>query len=125
MQSARKGYTEQSDLEALLNYFSSPEADLVAPSYDNDLDWPLSSYFVSSSHNTYLTGNVSERTDAHAVQVRNCRPKPATSGRRSCDESHLLIRLVSVAIIQRFECGGVQNCKITLLSVPVVSAKLI
>ncbi|KAI9669023.1 MAG: hypothetical protein M1831_000615 [Alyxoria varia] len=61
VQSARKGYTEESDLEALLNYFSSPEADLVAPAYDNDLNWPLSSYFVSSSHNTYLTGNVSGR----------------------------------------------------------------
>lgn len=43
--------------QTLLSYFSSSHVDILAPPPDNDLSFPLSSYFISSSHNTYLSGN--------------------------------------------------------------------
>lgn len=48
------------DFNEFLSYMSSPasnaEATVVDPKY-RDLSHPMSNYFVSSSHNTYLTGN--------------------------------------------------------------------
>jgi len=44
-------------LETLLFYFSSSHADILAPPPNNDLSFPLSAYYISSSHNTYLSGN--------------------------------------------------------------------
>lgn len=65
------------DFTAFLNYMSSPDAAAVLARDDENLSWPLSSYFVSSSHNTYLSGNQlysDSTTDAYAnVLLRGCR----------------------------------------------------
>ncbi|KAK7753568.1 hypothetical protein SLS62_004426 [Diatrype stigma] len=67
------------DFGGFLQYMTSPAADILAPPdiTDSDLSWPLSSYYISSSHNTYLTGNqLSSESTADAyknVLLRGCR----------------------------------------------------
>lgn len=60
-----------------LHYMTSSAADALAPARDEDFSWPLNSYFISSSHNTYLTGNQlssDSSTDAYKnVLLRGCR----------------------------------------------------
>lgn len=48
---------DKDSFEQLLHYFSSPQASILGPIQNNDLSYPLSNYFISTSHNTYLTGN--------------------------------------------------------------------
>ena len=45
------------DFESFLGYFVSEDCNALAPPPTDDLSIPLSDYFISSSHNTYLTGN--------------------------------------------------------------------
>lgn len=46
------------DFHGFLRYVTSAAADIAAPPPVQDVDsYPLSSYFINSSHNTYLTGN--------------------------------------------------------------------
>lgn len=49
--------TESHGSEAALNFLASPESNIVAPAHEDDTSHPMSHYFISSSHNTYLTGN--------------------------------------------------------------------
>ena len=45
------------DLQKLLTWFTSEEGSAATKPAEPDLGHPLSNYFISSSHNTYLTGN--------------------------------------------------------------------
>ncbi|KAI1750252.1 PLC-like phosphodiesterase [Xylaria castorea] len=65
------------DFSGFLQYMTSSTADAQAPPSESDLSWPLSSYYICSSHNTYLTGNqLNSDSDADAyknVLLRGCR----------------------------------------------------
>lgn len=58
-------------------YVHSPEFTALKPPVPHDLSHPLPSYFISSSHNTYLSGNqLYSKCDAEAyknVLLRGCR----------------------------------------------------
>jgi hypothetical protein len=45
------------DESSFLSYMESSESSAMAESVPNDLTYPLSSYYISSSHNTYLSGH--------------------------------------------------------------------
>ncbi|KAF2009793.1 PLC-like phosphodiesterase [Aaosphaeria arxii CBS 175.79] len=59
------------------NYFLSGLANVMAAAPNLDESYPISNYFISSSHNTYLTGNqLSSNSSVEAyrnVLVRGCR----------------------------------------------------
>lgn len=66
------------DYGSFLQYLTSPAASVQAPPLpQNDLSWPLGSYFCSSSHNTYLTGDQlasdSSTEPYKDVLLRKCR----------------------------------------------------
>ncbi|KAJ1328221.1 phosphatidylinositol phospholipase C delta [Microdochium nivale] len=63
--------------DGFIRYMSSSAANVHGELPEVDLSWPISSYFISSSHNTYLTGNqLNSDSDADAykaVLLRGCR----------------------------------------------------
>ncbi|KAM6488684.1 putative phospholipase C [Trichoderma sp. SZMC 28011] len=65
------------DLAGFLAFMTSSHSNAVLPVKKEDFSWPLSSYFISSSHNTYLTGNQlssDSTTGAYTnVLLRGCR----------------------------------------------------
>lgn len=67
------------DFADFLRYMTSDASNIVGALREEELDlsYPLSSYFISSSHNTYLTGNQLSSvasTDAYKnVLLRGCR----------------------------------------------------
>jgi hypothetical protein len=67
------------DFDSFLAYMTSSLGNITSPprSEDMDFSWPLSNYFISSSHNTYLTGNQlysESSTDSYKnVLLRGCR----------------------------------------------------
>jgi phosphatidylinositol phospholipase C delta len=65
------------DFQTFLNYMASESCAATIPPRPEDLNWPLASYFISSSHNTYLSGNQlssDSTTEAYTnVLRRGCR----------------------------------------------------
>ncbi|KAL7934801.1 putative phospholipase C [Trichoderma chlorosporum] len=65
------------DLGGFLAFMTSSHSSAVLPVKKEDFSWPLASYFISSSHNTYLTGNQlssDSTTGAYTnVLLRGCR----------------------------------------------------
>lgn len=68
---------DQTPYESFLSYLSSAEGNLLKLPIKEDLSHPLSNYFISSSHNTYLTGNQLSSSSSAAgyrdVLLRGCR----------------------------------------------------
>lgn len=68
---------DELDFTGFLRHMTSAAANALAPPLETDCSWPLSNYFISSSHNTYLTGNqLNSDSDADAyknVLLRGCR----------------------------------------------------
>lgn len=69
--------TPDLDLNGFLAFMTSHHSGAILPMKNEDFSWPLASYFISSSHNTYLTGNQlssDSTTGAYTnVLLRGCR----------------------------------------------------
>ncbi|KAL4732106.1 hypothetical protein ACLX1H_001114 [Fusarium chlamydosporum] len=68
---------EELNLHELIKYLTSPCGNILEMAAPQDLSWPLNNYFISSSHNTYLTGNqLSSDSSTEAYKdalLRGCR----------------------------------------------------
>jgi hypothetical protein len=56
-----------------LKYITGPNGNVEKPPAEEDFSFPIASYFISTSHNTYLTGNqlYSEASTDPYKNVRN------------------------------------------------------
>ena len=77
LKTSQTGTGNKFDLKALLDYLASSAGNALAPLPEADLTHPMPEYFISSSHNTYLTGNQlygDASTEAYRnVLLRGCR----------------------------------------------------
>lgn len=68
---------ESLGFDEFLTYITSSHGAVTKERKNEDLSWPLASYFISSSHNTYLSGNQlssDSTTDTYTnVLLRGCR----------------------------------------------------
>ncbi|KAL8387938.1 hypothetical protein RB595_009562 [Gaeumannomyces hyphopodioides] len=68
---------DEIEFSEFLQYMTSPLGNAMEMASPQDLTWPLNNYFISSSHNTYLTGNqLSSDASTNAyrdVLLRGCR----------------------------------------------------
>jgi hypothetical protein len=68
---------EELNLHELIKYLTSPCGNILEMAAPQDMSWPLNNYFISSSHNTYLTGNqLSSDSSTEAYKdalLRGCR----------------------------------------------------
>jgi hypothetical protein len=58
---------------AFLAYMASPASTATRPLKEEDLSAPIADYFISSSHNTYLTGNQLYSNASTEVYTNVCR----------------------------------------------------
>ncbi|KAM0264769.1 hypothetical protein ACHAQJ_000594 [Trichoderma viride] len=69
--------TPDLDFNGFLAHMTSSHSGVILPMKNEDFSWPLASYYISSSHNTYLTGNQlssDSTTGAYTnVLLRGCR----------------------------------------------------
>jgi phosphatidylinositol phospholipase C delta len=100
----KETYTFQEFLETV--YFNEGFEILKQPSQEKDLSKPISNYFISSSHNTYLTGNqLSSRSTTDAY--KNVSGIEGSFGQllitvfiRSLHEDVVALRLISTMAMQ-------------------------
>ena len=68
---------DATDEKGFFEYMASPSSNALSPPKSHDLTRPISNYFISTSHNTYLSGNQlygDASTRAYTnVLVRGCR----------------------------------------------------
>lgn len=68
---------DELNLPELIKYLTSSCGNILEMAAPQDLTWPLNNYFISSSHNTYLTGNqLSSDSSTEAYRdalLRGCR----------------------------------------------------
>ena len=69
---------EKVDLVTFQDYMSSERANAMLPAEELDLSYPISSYFISSSHNSYLSGH-QLWGEASAEVYRNVRTRACPS----------------------------------------------
>ncbi|KAL9593031.1 MAG: hypothetical protein Q9179_006151 [Wetmoreana sp. 5 TL-2023] len=62
------------DLKQFLKYITSEEGNAMSKLPEQDLSYPISNYFINSSHNTYLTGN-QLYSDASTDAYKNVRTR--------------------------------------------------
>ena len=90
--------------DQFLQYATSPDFTALAPPVCKDLTYPLSSYFISSSHNTYLTGHQLYGRSSVDGYVNVCNTKGASSLPRTARTSFFsLISLVLANVPWRGE----------------------
>jgi hypothetical protein len=71
-----------SSLKDVLQYMTSPGSNALLPLPKVDLNLPFSSYFISSSHNTYLTGHqLYGQSSVEGYKHVNFAPKPPSDSR--------------------------------------------